>query len=233
MDILNFISWIKSGRRFTSVDPADTLLPVGLRDLRRDDKYLTGAISVQDLINEIIPLIPPSPPSGLYGLFTQTVNSTPVAATTVEGSLIGTGLGTLSIPANGFAVGDSFRAQFAGHISAHNNDTLELRVKSGSVVLADTGAITMPGINNLHWTMWIDFTVRAIGPAGTAIIASGGQFTYMKNASNAFEGDTFSVVNSTTFDTTILNTLTVTAQWSSNNINNSIYSEIFTLYKTY
>ncbi len=230
MDILNFISWIKNRRYFPTVDPATTLLPVGIRDDKRDDKYLAGAMTVQELIDEIIPLIPPS---GLYGLFTQTVNSTPVTATTVEGSLIGTGVGSLSVPANGFAVGDSFRAQFAGHISAQNNNTLTLKVKSGSVILADTGAITMPGINNLHWTMWIDFTVRAIGPAGTAVIASGGQFTYMKNASNAFEGDTFSVVNSTTFDTTALNTLSVTAQWSSNNVNNSIYSEIFTLYKTY
>lgn len=169
----------------------------------------------------------------LRGLFTQTANSVPVAATATPGSLIGTGLGSLTIPANGFKVGDSFRAVFEGHISAHNNDTLRLRVKTGSVILADTGAITMPGINNLHWTMWIDFTIRALGSAGTAAIASGGQFTYMKNASNAFEGDTFSVVNNTTFDTTVLNNLTVTAEWSSNNINNSIYSEIFTLYKTY
>lgn len=169
----------------------------------------------------------------LRGLFTQTNNSIPVAATTVEGSLIGTGVGSLSVPANGFVVGDSFRAQFAGHISAQNNDTLTLRVKSGSVILADTGAITMPGISNLHWTMWIDFTIRAIGAAGIAIIASGGQFTYMKNASNAFEGDVFSIVNNTTFNTTVLNTLSVTAQWSSNSASNSIYSEIFTLTKTY
>jgi hypothetical protein len=57
MDILNFISWIKGRRQVTSVDPAKTLLPVGLKDPRRDDEYLAGAISVQDLITQIGPNI--------------------------------------------------------------------------------------------------------------------------------------------------------------------------------
>ena len=48
MDILNFISWIKGKRVVTTVDPAKTLLPVALKDGRRDDDYLTGAITVED-----------------------------------------------------------------------------------------------------------------------------------------------------------------------------------------
>lgn len=50
MDILNFISWIKGHRQVTSVDPNKTLIPVGLKDARRDDGYLAGAITVQDLL---------------------------------------------------------------------------------------------------------------------------------------------------------------------------------------
>ena len=53
MDILNFISWIKGKRQVTSVDPAKTLLPVGLKDARRDDEYLAGAISVQDFTTQV------------------------------------------------------------------------------------------------------------------------------------------------------------------------------------
>ena len=53
MDILNFISWIKRGRVVTTVDPTQTLLPVGLKDGRRDDKYLAGAISVADFAAQI------------------------------------------------------------------------------------------------------------------------------------------------------------------------------------
>ena len=53
MDILNFISWIRGGRVVNTVDPAKTLLPVGLKDKRRDDAYLAGAISVEDFIAQI------------------------------------------------------------------------------------------------------------------------------------------------------------------------------------
>lgn len=53
MDILNFISWIRGKRQVTSVDPAKTLIPVGLKDGRRDDEYLAGAISVEDLSSQI------------------------------------------------------------------------------------------------------------------------------------------------------------------------------------
>lgn len=53
MDILNFISWIKGKRQVTSVDPAKTLLPVGLKDARRDDEYLAGAISVADFTTQV------------------------------------------------------------------------------------------------------------------------------------------------------------------------------------
>lgn len=53
MDILNFISWIKGGRVVTSVNPSQTLIPVGLKDTRRDDDYLAGAISVEDLAAQI------------------------------------------------------------------------------------------------------------------------------------------------------------------------------------
>jgi hypothetical protein len=53
MDILNFISWIKGGRQVTSVDPTKTLIPVGLKDDRRDDGYLAGAISVADLATSL------------------------------------------------------------------------------------------------------------------------------------------------------------------------------------
>jgi hypothetical protein len=54
MDILNFISWIRGGRKVTIVDPAKTLLPVGLKDGRRDDEYLAGAISVADLATNLV-----------------------------------------------------------------------------------------------------------------------------------------------------------------------------------
>ena len=72
MDILNFISWIKGGRIVTSVDASQTLMPVGLKDGRRDDDYLSGAITAQDFINQIATTIPtgaqgPIGPQGVPG----------------------------------------------------------------------------------------------------------------------------------------------------------------------
>ena len=173
-------------------------------------------------------------PYGYLGrLYTQTVTSPAITATVTEKALIASGLGYLTIPANGFKVGDSFHAILKGHISSANNQTIQIRIKAGSILLTDTGVITLPQITSKHFKLDIDFTVRALGGAGVASIASGGEFTYSKDASNAFEGSNFSTENNTTFDTTISNTLAITAQWGSTNAANSIYCEIFTLTKTY
>jgi hypothetical protein len=73
MDILNFISWIKGGRQVTTVDPNKTLLAVGLKDSRRDDGYLSGAITVQDFVNQYgTGPAGPAGPTGLTGLTGQT-----------------------------------------------------------------------------------------------------------------------------------------------------------------
>lgn len=171
--------------------------------------------------------------SAIKGIFAQTANSIPVTATTTETTLIDGGEGSLTVPANGFAVGDSFIGTMAGHISAHNNDTIRIKIKSGSVILGDTGLITLPSITNKHFMIDLRFTIRDIGAAGVASIASFGQFTYSKNSGNQFEGADFSTVNNTTFDTTASNTLDITVQWGSNNANNNIYTESFILTKTY
>ena len=80
----------------------------------------------------------------VYGLFAQTSNSSTVTNTTTETSIVGSGVGTLSVPAGAFSVGDSFSGRMVGHISSKNNDTIRIKVKSGSVILGDSGLITMP-----------------------------------------------------------------------------------------
>lgn len=168
-----------------------------------------------------------------YGIFSQTGNSVPITATTTETTLIDGGVGSLVIPANAFSIGDSFVAHMSGIISAVNNDTLTVRVKSGSIILGNSGPVTLPGITAKHWDLILHFTVRQIGAAGVASIVTSGQLTYSKNASNAFEGADFSTINTTTFNTTTSNTLDITAEWSSNNATNNIYSEFFALNKIY
>jgi hypothetical protein len=166
-------------------------------------------------------------------VFTQTASSTPITNTTVETSLLDGGLGSLTVPANTFQVGDSFLAVMTGKLNSANNQPVEIRIKSGAVLLADTGSITLPQCTNQHFTMSIYFIIRALGGAGVGSIATGGNFIYNKNANFQIEGRNFSTENATTFNTTINNTLSVTAQWTNANINNIIFSEIFTLTKTF
>ena len=174
------------------------------------------------------------PASVNYGLFAQTANSTIITNTTVETSLINGGVGTLTVPANGFSVGDSFRAVFGGVINAGNNQTIRIRVRAGSVLLLDSGLQNLgSSVINDVWSLNIDFTIRQIGTTGVASIVSLGSFHYTKTNNASVQGFGFNVVNSTTFDTTIGNTLDVTAQWGAASTGNNIYSDIFILNKTY
>jgi hypothetical protein len=192
-----------------------------------------AGVTATNGVGKTIVTIPGSGSTTNFGLHAQTSTSTPVTNTLSELSLLGGGVGTLTVPANGFNVGDSFHAVGTGHISSNNNHKLRIRVKTGVIVLADTGDITMPSTTSKHWKLDIEFTVRAIGGSGVASIATGGSFIYTKNSSNAFEGVTFSTETTTGFNTTISNTLTVTAQWDTASTGDSIYSEIFTLTKVY
>lgn len=171
--------------------------------------------------------------TAINGLFAQTESSTVITNTTTESSLIGNGVGSLTIPANGFAIGDSFHAKLIGHISCNSSATIRIRIKADSILLADTGVITLATTTNKHWEINVYFTIRELGTAGTASIASGGIFSFVKNAGNAFEGSNFLSINDTTFDTTISNTLEITAEWGSASATDSIYSDIFMLNKTY
>lgn len=196
-------------------------------------KFTGSGVTAADSGGETVVTIPGAAATTNVGLFAQTANSTTIVNTTNELTLIDGGVGSLSVPANGFAVGDSFRVDMGGVMSAQNNNTLRIRLKTGSVVLADSGVLTMPAITNQVWTLSVTFTVRSIGAAGVASIVTLAQFHILKLASGTQQGFAWNTINNTTFDTTIQNTLNITGQWSNATNNNSIYSDIFLLNKTY
>ena len=167
-----------------------------------------------------------------YGLFAQTGNS-PTHTGTSFGTLIDGGVGSLTVPANGFSVGDSFRVDMGGLLSAQNNNTISIRLKSGNTILADSPAFTMPQITGQVWMLSVNFTIRAIGAAGVASIVTIAQLHILKLASGTQEGFAWNVVNNTTFNTTQSNLLDIQAKFSSSSANNSIYSDIFVLNKIY
>lgn len=174
-----------------------------------------------------------------YGLYTQTGDSSPVsgsaAAVETSGSLFDGGVGSLTVPENGFKVGDTFHLKMSGKLTISNNHTIDIRFKSNGVSLIDTGNITLSASTNKNWNLDITFVIRSIGSAGTASILSTGEFIVRKDGSS---GETiveiFSLENNTTFDTTIQNTLTCEAiLGTACTALENIYSELFVLHKIY
>ncbi len=174
-----------------------------------------------------------SPFPTVFGLFAQTGNSATVSGTTSETTLIDGGVGTLSVPANGFSIGDSFKAEMGGILNAGNNQTIRIRIESGLATLLDSGPQQISNITNDVFGISLNFTIRQIGGPGVASIVSLGEFHYTKTSNGSVEGFSFTTVNNTTFDTTTSNTLDVTVQWGSTDAGNSIYSDIFVLNKIY
>ena len=172
-------------------------------------------------------------PSSNYGLFAQTALSIPIANTIVESSLIGTGVGTLTVPANGFAVGDSFALKMCGNLSCANAETIHIRLKSNGIVIGDFGVFSMKAATNKVFEIMADFTVTKIGGAGVAELFVNGQYNYNHNTQGELSGTNFVLVSNSAFDTTIINDLTITAEWGLANPLNSIQSQNFVLTKTY
>ena len=173
-----------------------------------------GWLNLDKLISDVVgPPIPgpPGPPGPSGGLYAQTALGTLITNTTVETSLIGTGVGSLTVPANGFNVGDSFTAKICGPLSCANNETLHIRIKSNGVTISDTGIFQMKLTTNKYFELLIDFTITKIGGAGVAELFVNGQYSYNQNANTNLDGVNFALISNTNFDTTVINTLSITA----------------------
>ncbi len=85
---------------YKTVKDESTALP------QRNTMAFTGSgVSAFDNGTTTVINIPGYPATINYGLFAQTANSTLITNTNAESSLINGGVGTLTIPANGFQVG--------------------------------------------------------------------------------------------------------------------------------
>jgi len=167
----------------------------------------------------------------VYGLFSQTGNSVTVSGTTSETTIIGNGVGTLSVPANGFSVGDSFQLIIGGVLN-NTNDDITIRLKSSSVILAASATFN-PAASGDNWFMSVFFTIRAIGGAGVASVSTHGNFQVVKTSNGSVFGEAFYSLNNSNFNTTITNNLDITVEFSSNDPLNYIYSDLFVLNKTF
>jgi len=167
------------------------------------------------------------------GLYAQTSLSTAITNTTTEATLVGAGVGTLTVPANTFRVGDSFTAKMCGKFSSANNANLEIFIKSNNNIIAAVPILSLSSSTNVVFDLMIDFTIAQIGTLGVASLHANGMFTYNKSSNDNYIGTNFLVIDDTDFDTTISNTLDITAKWGAASTNNSIQSQNFNLFRIF
>lgn len=170
------------------------------------------------------------------GMYSQTAASSDITGTTPLSILSGVGQGTLSVPGDTFKIGDTFTAEIGGIMSSASNQTIEIAINGGmtsNIELLNTGAISITTATNKVFSFKATFVVRSIGIAGIAEIAVHSRFTTNNNSSNKDEVFSFFSTNNTTFYTTNLNKLDITAHFGGSSASNKIRSEIFSLVKVY
>ena len=177
-------------------------------------------------VSDILALVPGS------GLFVQTADQT-VVNTITPTTLIGAGLGDVSVPANGFAVGDSFIGEMKGNINIGTVVDLTIKLQINGVDEVVVGPISMPNIGSpgvdKYFKVDTAFTIRSLGTTGS--VMSSINFSYEENASDKFDSHT--EVNLATLNTTVINTLDIKAEFSLADPSNLLTSQIFTLRKVY
>ena len=142
-----------------------------------------------------------------------------------------TGQGSLSVPANGFKVADSFCLVMAGEILlGDKDDDFTLKVYQNGTVLGDI-TVKLEDINaagESFWEVEVDFTVRAIGATGS--MCTNLDFTFNKNITKDFKGSRH--VTITTLDTTTISSLSVTGEIVGQN-NSSLVTNMMILHKVF
>ena len=181
------------------------------------------AYTIDDMVNYF----------GTRGIFSQTEDGPVVSDTTDELTIIGNGEGSLSVPANGFSKGNTFRVYIEGDLSSLNNADLTINIRENGNILATTGAMSLVSTSGNYYYLDVNFVIRQVGEAGTAELMTSGMFQYTKSANDTPEVIGFNNLNSTTFDTTTDSTLNITAQWGAADPSNSIDAHILILQRVF
>ena len=163
----------------------------------------------------------------IIGLYSATGSPVTVANTTVASSIIPTGVGNLSVPANYFTPGMSFLLKCGGTFRDSSNGQQFTMRLTNSGTLFSTGLLTLNSVPlaTTGWNVECQFTFTG----GTQLITN---FTFSYNNGSDARGFTNQQVNNT-FNPTVINTLGFTMQWNNANVNNTLTCNYFTLTKLF
>lgn len=175
-----------AGTQYLYVDTADNELKI------KDENALVSTLSPRTVFIQ-----------------TQSVN---VVNTVTETAITGTGVGSLTIPANFFKAGRTLKVHGIGFYGAAASPTIQVKLKFGSTVVLDTGVVTSPDAGqNVFWIDGI-ITCWTTGAGGT--VQAQGAFT-QENNSNTGAPFIWGMLNNSTvsIDTTASQTISITIQW--------------------
>lgn len=178
-------------------------------DVWRDSTQKTPSVYINSLQQQLV-----------SAFFTQTANAT-VANTTTETSVIGTGVGTKTIPANFFVAGKTVELMGSGIFStALVPGNVTLRFKLGSTTIASATITTMPSsASNVEFNYCLMITCRTTGATGT-VMAGGGLFYFTKAGTEEF-APLNNAGATTTIDTTATQAIDLTWQWATASASNT------------
>lgn len=145
-------------------------------------------------------------------IFVQTASVT-VANTVTETTLIGTGAGTVTLPANYGQSGRSLLIEGFGYHSAGGNPTIQIRIYKGTTVLLDTTAVTSGNSTNNLIQIRGHITWRS-----TTSIFAQGFYQESGGGSNNFE----MVTTAATTVSTTSEALNITLQWGTAAVGNTV-----------
>ena len=166
------------------------------------------------------------------GVYAGTSNGTLINNTTEQSVLPASGVGSLTIPANTFQVGDSFHCVVAGDCSLENKDEIQIKLKENGNILAQTPVFEVEDANagGNAFEIEIDFTIRSIGAVGS--IATNFDFTYNKDGTDSKDFRGTRAMDVQPIDTTVSSTLEITVQFPTNAAS-SLQTRLFRLQKVY
>lgn len=148
-----------------------------------------------------------------------------VSNTATETTLLNSGSGTLTIPANFLDSGKTLKLEIRGTYNTKNGPTtLRLRGKVGNAAVVDTGVnVIFSGASTREFEMDALITCQIAGASGAGVLAAQGKSIIFSGPSGS---QLWEMRNTSTFDfdTTTAQTVNVTAQWGEADSSNSITS---------
>jgi hypothetical protein len=158
-------------------------------------------------------------------LFSSTATVT-VAATTVETSIIGSGSGSLTLPANYLTAGKTIRFSLRGLYSTPTLSVGNILVKiklGGSTLASGTANALVATSTNLGFSGEGIITCRTTGASGSVIMMGGLEYGVGNNLAPLFLAIN-NGTSTTTVDTTSALAFDCTVTWSNNTVGNSVSS---------